>query len=173
MTDQDDKLGTPILVRSPANPEPTDEQTARDRARVDKALAFVRARLDEDERIARAAANLPDHTPDADHWEQGGTWSSVVVASGPGKGASVVSDEGFPSDTQAEHIARHDPARVLDDVAAKRDLIDSAAYALDSAKKLESMGANSFDLRSLCDFDILTMARCWASHPDYEVGWSE
>lgn len=39
------------------------------------------------------------------------------------KGEPVVYDEGWPSEAQAAHIAEHDPARVLREIDAKREIV--------------------------------------------------
>lgn len=81
---------------------------------IDALAEFNRARLDEDEAAAKAAGS--------------GTWllrshpSESVVIHELG-GGSVVYDEGSPSEGEAAHITRQDPARILRDVQAKRDLI--------------------------------------------------
>lgn len=78
-------------------------------------VAFVTARLGEDEEQARLAAR------------EGGEWTQVDPVRKPGRigslGGVVVWDEGEPDEHQAAHIARHDPARVLREVAARRRLI--------------------------------------------------
>jgi len=80
-------------------------------------VAFIRARLDEDERIARASGHLDGHS-----------WTDSPVRSGFGVVAGC--DGGLCENDTADahlmhlatstHIARHDPARVLREVAAKR-----------------------------------------------------
>jgi hypothetical protein len=77
----------------------------------DDLVAFLRARLDEDEQAARetlweGSGNKPD-------WELP---SSATV--------DVGGDEFYAGDaTIARHIARHDPARGLREVEAKRRII--------------------------------------------------
>jgi hypothetical protein len=75
---------------------------------VDDLIAFLRERWDEDEQVASAA-----------------------------KGHSVFDGTGIVTDRNesvvvgshvATHIARHDPARVLADVSAKRQILDHLAY---------------------------------------------
>src|SRR6266576_4463664 len=82
-------------------------------------VAFLRARVDEDEAAARLAAR------------EGGTWTQDDPVRFPGAisslGGQVVYDEGAPDENQAPHIARHDPARVLREVEAKRAIL--AEYA--------------------------------------------
>ena len=80
--------------------------------RVTSLIDFIEARLAEDESAAQAAGG--------DTWQiDSGSWL-VSNSHGP-----VVYDEGKPSEEQADHIARHDPARVLREVAAKRAILAS------------------------------------------------
>jgi hypothetical protein len=77
-------------------------------------VAFLRERLDEDEAIARAAEGDP-------------------VFDGTGIVIERNRARGFPDriagliSPVATHIARHDPARVLADIAAKRAIVDEHA----------------------------------------------
>ena len=91
----------------------------------DPLVAFLEARLDEDEAIAKAAG------------EPGGQFSRSGAGFAPewkdDRGAvsssagQVVFDEGNPSEAQSAHIARHDPARVLREVEAKRAIVRRCA----------------------------------------------
>lgn len=75
-------------------------------------IAWLRAQLDTDERIARKAANFPyDHPTDAP-WER----ARIVVE----RGAAFTSDA---------HIAAHNPARVLRQLQAHRTILDLHARA--------------------------------------------
>lgn len=79
-------------------------------------VAFLRAQLDEDERAARAAALYPGK-----RWRPGSDGRTVFDDDGAELIADMYGPETRP---RAEHIARHDPARVLAEVAAKRELLD-------------------------------------------------
>lgn len=87
----------------------------------DELVAWLREQVAEDERVAQAAGGL--------RWirgEDSGWTGSFVIedqagveVAGPGyEGGGVRSEE------QAAHIARHDPARVLAEVAAKRRILE-------------------------------------------------
>lgn len=80
-------------------------------------VEFLTARLDEDEAVALAAI-----TPVGDRWvmdNDRADCAQIEVASDSDY-QIVVYDEGVPTPEQARHIIRHDPARVLRDVEAKR-----------------------------------------------------
>jgi hypothetical protein len=79
---------------------------------------FLNARLTEDETAAKAAGGQAWHQYDARH-EHGRIQDE--------DGEVVTYDEGAPTEGQAAFIARHDPARVLREVAAKRALLAAAS----------------------------------------------
>jgi hypothetical protein len=76
-------------------------------------VEFLRARLDEDERIARAAGG-------------DGHWTAEDIA--------VYGERLDP--TGRVHMATHDPARVLAEVEAKRGLLDGYVQAAEEVKTL-------------------------------------
>lgn len=90
---------------------------------MDEFVVWLRAQLDEDERIARAAGGL--------NWSRSEHPWDTAVAIRDSKGERVVCDEGWPSEGQEVHIAEWDPARVLRETAAKRAIIEHVAYELE------------------------------------------
>lgn len=83
---------------------------------MDELVDFLRAQFDEEADEARAAGG--------DEWRrQDHPLDTVAVYDSQGE--PVVYDEGEPSEAQQVHIARHDPARVLRDVDAKRRVLDT------------------------------------------------
>lgn len=93
-------------------------------------VQWLRAQLDEDERIARAAS----WTDDANAWHaeptpfgarDGGQRWYVEDAMDDGV-VSHVDPAASDDEGVARHIAEHDPARVLREIAAKRQIV--AAY---------------------------------------------
>jgi hypothetical protein len=60
----------------------------------------------------------------------------------------------------AGHIIRHDPARVLRDIAAKRALLEAYGRNLTSEAWLTLSP------------HIYAMAAIWAEHPDYDPSWT-
>jgi len=86
---------------------------------VDRIAAAIRREIDEDERLARAAA----------HWAGGSTWRASTA--GNVYGTEEMANNPIavgPWDTDlyevAEHIARQDPDRTLRRVAAHRKILD-------------------------------------------------
>ena len=122
---------------------------------------FVTARLDEEEAAAELAAR------------EGGTWKQDDPERRPGAisslGGPVVYDEGAPDEYQAIHIARHDPARALREIAAKRAMVEK--YKLgrrlwnSDAEEWFSPAAAMFG--SDMEWLIKTLAAVWSDHPDY------
>lgn len=83
-------------------------------------MAFLNARLDDDERVARAVGGEQWHadTHIGDEYNIG-----VVVGSRGERIASCGVESLDDGDVRAEHIARHDPARELREVEAKRRIM--------------------------------------------------
>lgn len=83
---------------------------------MDDLVRWLTACLDEDERIARAACGRLN-----------GQWShDSSIPNGyvyDERGEAVVYDESAPLPEEAEHIAAHDPARVLREIDADRRLL--------------------------------------------------
>lgn len=120
---------------------------------------FLSARYDELEETARSAG------------EHGRNWK----APGPGWGTGaveaadpwprndtgiVVYDEGRPSEEQAAHIARHDPAYVLADIAAKRAIVSLHNRCEDW----------SYGDPSTCP-ELCALALPFSGHPDWREEW--
>lgn len=97
-------------------------------------VEWLRAQLDEDEQAARAAWPGPWRYNPRKQWESPKTFGrpqappEEYVAAGPLTSPECVAVTGPADDEKAmstaEHIVRHDPARVLAEVAAKRRIID-------------------------------------------------
>jgi len=128
---------------------------------MDDLIAFLRARLDEDEQTARATAD--EYGP---AWTADNQMESVRSSTG----ADVV-DEPY---TPRHHIARHDPARVLAEVDAKRRILD--VYEEVMTKFTESwspmvpydrLAGTVSSLRRTLEF----LALPYADHPDYRDEW--
>ncbi len=97
---------------------------------MDELITFLRARLDEDERTAHKTAALCGCHPEAPSWsfDDKATDGRIIVDNDPhpdikrrlGRRWNGTYEGMFA----AVHVARHDPARVLRDVKAKREIVD-------------------------------------------------
>ncbi|MER7077935.1 hypothetical protein SAMN02982929_07189 [Saccharopolyspora kobensis] len=123
-------------------------------------ITFIRARLDEDEQIARAASPGPWHT-DAEAQE-------VTAVDG-----ISVCDVFALSNNQlratAHHIARHDPARVLAEVDAKRRILALDETASSWTKG--TAGATAGYAHAILSDTLRLLALPYADHPDYREEW--
>lgn len=122
---------------------------------------FIRARLDEDEAAAKGVAHGPWY------WEGGypqriSNPAAILVA-------ECYTSPDAPAQ-EAEHIARHDPARVLRDIAAKRAIVEMYADKADydtPDPELEYAVGRAVGLGEA----VRHLAAVWSGHPDYEEAW--
>ena len=122
---------------------------------MDDLTAFISARLDEDEAIAKAAANR--------HWL---TDDNIITLHPEHDGDGYMS---WPTRADAQHAASHDPARVLREVAAKRAVV--GAYAKADEWVNVSAGATAGYARQIMDETLRHVAAVWSDHPDYKPEW--
>lgn len=127
---------------------------------MDDLVQFLRARLDEDEQTARAA---------------GGTWWAPPDLPGQVHDSGGVNIEAkLPS--FAAHIARHDPARVLAEVDAKRQIIDwherqcTCDPCTADGNELPNTGRPDGGYGDDCP-TLRLLALPYADHPDYREEW--
>lgn len=124
-------------------------------------VEFLRARLDEDEQSARAATAGPWYVDDIDQ-----ELRTADVYSADGRVTSAYT-EPCCSVEDATHMARHDPARVLVEVEAKRRIIDE--YERYAAERRRAMGG--WDSYSEVSPILAALAAVYADHPDYRQEW--
>jgi hypothetical protein len=134
-------------------------------------LAFLKARLDEDEQAARAAAEETGNPV----WEYSGSDVIAEQTGYPG-GITYVAVAPWDGDVPApvgNHIARHDPARVLREVEAKRriltryEFVSSHGPAVDHTRAMDMTTGAQSALR-----DALRMlALPYTGHEDYREAW--
>ncbi|MEV8417819.1 DUF6221 family protein [Streptomyces niveus] len=89
---------------------------------MDDLVAFLRARLDEDEQAARGCSSEA-------WWEHPKNWVSAPQLNR----IALVMHDG-----DRGHVVRHDPARILREVDAKRRIIDFYANALEERAALRA-----------------------------------
>jgi len=130
---------------------------------------FLLDRVRDDEQTAR------DASPDAPRWEfSESAWHSWDVRTVGEKSYQITTDSEGLSDSvidhdAGEHIARHDPARVLDDCKAKRRIVEEylqvcADYRVAHTPTLEGQ---RLGLAKAIAYLILP----YADHEDYDEGW--
>lgn len=141
----------------------------------DDLIAFLRARLDEDEQVAKAAASGPWSETGRDSVGEGMVHSdstgwavvgSVKTGYGPDAPYANVS-------LNAAHIARHDPARALREVTAKRRIVDAYAevaefYRPDPGERYETADGHVAALHDV----VRDLASVYGDHPDYRSEWA-
>ena len=129
---------------------------------MDDLIAFLCAQLDEDERIARAATQGPWLVDCETHAEAiiAGDGTSVIAGGRWGDEASA-----FESTEDALHIAAHDPARVLREVEAKREVVRLAERAHDYHETF----LNGF--AAAMEQALRLFALAYADRPGYREEW--
>lgn len=113
---------------------------------MDDLIAFLHARLDEDTEAARRAGDSSRQIGE----------TGVIVAT-EGDRAEECASANWAG--IAEHIVRHDPARVLAEIDAKRRTLIRCEEALLAANPM---------LIHFAKQSLLDLARPYAGHPDYQ-----
>lgn len=113
-------------------------------------VAFLNARLDEDEQVARAATEAA-----------GADWH-IGFSPDPGTDDELVYHLGEGART---HLYRHDPARVLCEVKAKR----GAVRELNLARK--SIAGRGLNVPFFITWTLWHLAAAYSDHPDYRQEW--
>lgn len=145
----------------------------------DDLIAFVEARLAEDESVALAASGSTPRLQKVGfsaHWHTepwyDGTGEHCVLRAG------VAGDLTAPGgiEVQAgEHAARHDPSRVLRDVGALRAVVEERKSTMEWVQELRREGepseAYARHVGSLLGV-LKTFAAVWREHPDFRAEWS-
>ncbi|MGV9756956.1 DUF6221 family protein [Streptomyces tricolor] len=130
---------------------------------MDELVGFLRARLDEDEQTARQATEGP--------WTaevSGETGHCVIPSDAQSTREYVARTQLYAAAFDAEHMARHDPARVLRDVEAKRGIVDDLAEVIRWAAR---KGPGYQDGADSCERTLKRLALPYADHPNYREEW--
>jgi hypothetical protein len=132
---------------------------------MDDLAAFIEARLAEDEAMAMAAAADVNRLAGRANW----TSEARMVTDAEDPDWAIADLSPFIDDEcLARHIARHDPARVLREVAAKRAIVADHApseVAPDACRRCK--GGMAFPCRT-----IRHLAAAWSDHGDYRAEWA-
>jgi hypothetical protein len=121
-------------------------------------MAFLAARLAEDYYLAHKFA----FTHDAD-------WDAEMLGRLWWYGSGDAPQPRSASDPIIQHVARHDPARVLREVAAGRRMISEYERWQKEALATDDPGAALFALG--WHGAILAKAAVYSDHPDYQQEW--
>lgn len=136
----------------------------------DDLIAFLRRMLDEDQRIAQACLD---------------SVGSLRAGDAYPDGSGTADRDDYPSypwgvqEADLAHIARHDPARVLREVAAKRTMLrihapQSSTFSVPVARTPFCLICQEFDGTPLAPYPcdtIRAIAAVYAEHPDYREEW--
>lgn len=123
----------------------------------DDLVAWLRAQLDEDERVAKDATSGP--------WSAVESYPDAWVINGPTYNIASEGRDGDISSGDSTHIARHDPARVLAEVAAKRRIIDEHL-------PIDPCDAHDAALRSIPCETLRLLASVYAGRPGWREEWA-
>jgi hypothetical protein len=132
-------------------------------------VAFITARLDEDQAAAEAACDR-----DSGEWFMGRKWNIYRSEDLTPFDANDEHDLVVYGNVkvQSEHIARHDPARVLRETAAKRRIVECykwvAAGPIEDGIETDVNYGRRTQLRDV----LQLLAAPYADHPDYKPAWS-
>lgn len=152
---------------------------------VDDLVAWLRAQIDEDERVAKAATagpwwynpakawHLPDDLPTRRNGEEfvGANLvpsvATCVAATGPADHPQSMAD--------AQFIARHDPARVLREVESKRRILDALpsddGYDAGRAKFSDYESCDDSCVGQVMHEVVKLLALPYADRPGYQEEW--
>jgi hypothetical protein len=138
-------------------------------------VAFIRARLDEIEQDARAAIGTSVWATQTGHWvhrdvELSGHTSLIVFAVAEDDARTQVADltAAWEGPERAVHITRHDPQRVLADVAMRRTMVSNLRTAID---RTWQFGEEAREVvAQLAVMMLQRLAALDADHQDYDPG---
>jgi len=140
-------------------------------------IAFITARLDEVEHDAQAAIGTSVWAKQTGCWvhrnvEISDHTSLIVFAVAQDEARTQVADltAAWEGPERAVHIARHDPARVLAEVAARRQMVANLRTAIDHTWQF---GEEARDVvTSLAVRMLQQLAALDADHRDYDPAWA-
>ena len=138
---------------------------------------FLAARLDEDEATAKAAAKVEPEDKETSGWYGHAQWvakyGTVVDACDDDYAMMIES-----TDEVCAHIARHDPARVLREVEAKRRRLErylgQSGYDLpDGVQEGRDPDERESDqaVKDALEQEVREDAAVYSDHPDYDEAW--
>jgi len=146
--------------------------------------AFLAARLDEDEAAAGVASRFP-------HWHGEPWYDGQFLKDGRTQRADLwgapgmqFTGHGALDTVVVDHIARHDPARVLREVAAKRAILAEHVSTEDLGAPIPAVcnrcTTDAIQIRFISPTECLpwpcptvrALAAVYSDHPDYRQEWA-
>src|SRR5699024_4506148 len=125
---------------------------------------FLLARIAEDEAAAQAAVVRSDD-PEIDGVD---TWDVLRGQTVIGPALDQIRSVHLPDGATAEHIARHDPARVLRECDTKRRIVAAHDGSFDGVQNTHPCDGTN----GVYDCDTLrALAAVYADHPDFREEW--
>lgn len=126
-------------------------------------VEFLTARLNDDEKVATAA--FISHESDTASWFVRDT---EVFAENPVHPTPVA--KSWPG--EVAHIARHDPARVLREVKAKRRILDDYEITLSALPHSDDPRGTTHAAADAFWAACSALADVYSDHPDYREKWA-
>lgn len=129
-------------------------------------VAFLHARLNEDEQIAQSAAPGP--------WTVTKLYSDVFsVTDSTGHDVANESSNGLLETGNAQHMARQHPPRTLAEVAAKRRIIDYCRNAIEVGEIHPNTTWNDDAAGAVIGAHVLAlMTLPYQDHADFDSAWT-
>jgi hypothetical protein len=131
---------------------------------MDDLVTWLREQIDEDEQVARRA----DHADPAPWCTEGHERDARVLTY---TGGVFHGSSGDMRLAVAEHIARHDPARVLREVKAKRRILDGIASRLDEDEDDHRWEGADAETDGMASTVLRLLALPYADRPGYRDEW--
>jgi hypothetical protein len=127
-------------------------------------MEFLKARLDEDQSALRLALSAD--------WQVDSMFRTVVNRQGSTE-TQIVQDPSAQV-RDLEHIARHDPARALREVAAKRRIMYEYECEVErgAAGSRPDFQARHGGIVDAYSASLRIIASVYADHPDYQQEWA-
>jgi hypothetical protein len=132
-------------------------------------VEFLTARLDEDQVLAEVQPPWPWHVGDD---------PTEVIAEDEIEVATAFALSGNQQRNVATYIARHDPKRVLNEIAARRRVMARHAGLELAPGKVICLGCGHYpgDINPAYDLDecpeLRDLALPFAEHPEYQERWN-
>jgi hypothetical protein len=137
---------------------------------VDELVAFLRACLDEDEKLAHAVIKGGQaHLGSAGQWNtymEGGDDGWAIEDDAAGLAPGIIG--GKP---MADHIARHDPARVLREAASKRRVLDDYRITRVAVARTQGATDSMYAGRDALSQVLRVLASAYSDQPGYRAEW--